>query len=520
MKRIILFLALYTLFSVCADAQVIGPLIDAPWGQGEPFNRHCPKWDGEYPVEVGCVATSMTQIMAYYRYPECTLDTLFGWRTDHIKADTIMPGAPIDWDNILSDYRGSYTDAEAAAIADLSLYAATAVKMGFGRGSSGAEASHYVRELPRVFGYRSCIECDRAFYTQDAWRRLIINEMECGRPVLYTGHNMDLAGHAFVIDGYDYATGRFHANWGYNGTFDKWIDIDVMGQFEHPDDPTFWGLRESLYCNHYALLIHPTEKIKPGADSIAWHEGDVTVEAITPVTNSAHTGGYELLDIRLANHRNDTIAYTFEVLSNAPADTALFKQADYVALGCAILYPRETVVFRTSARYEAEGERILRLSNDDKTTQCATAVNVEAGRMVALRFGDVALERCTSREATFAVPITHDGSGTTGALITYCLFPEGGEEDLRHWQVVAGTAPRELTDRITFRALEPETTYTLKVRWPWDVCAECTFTTPDDASGVDGVGAAEGDGYEYYDLSGRRLPKRANGLYKRVKHLR
>lgn len=507
MKRTALSMLVFALALAC-PAQRIGPLIDAPWGQTEPFNGHCPLWDGKYPVEVGCVATALTQVMAYYRHPACTLDTIFGWKTEHLVVDTIMPGAVIDWDNILNDYRGSYTEEEAAAIQDLSLYAATAVHMDFGRNSSGADASHYVRELPRVFGYKTCIECDRNKYTLDGWHRLIINEIENGRPVLYTGHNMDLAGHAFVVDGYDYDTNLFHANWGYFGDFDRWVDLDVMGQFEDPNDKSFWGEREELYCNHYAYLVHPTDEIVPGADTITWHAGDVTVDEIRPLSPTPHTGGYEVIDITFTNHRADTLAYTFEMLSNAPADTALFEQADYVALGRAILMPGETTVFRTSARFTDTGDRILRLSNDDVSLYCPTNVKVEKGKMVQLTFEEPRLLTYKPTEATLAVDIRTSGENRSGALITYCLFPEGSEEDLRHWQIIEANAPDELTDMVTYRNLEPSTTYTLKVRWPWDVRAQYTFTTPKEPStALDKTTSAEPDGGKaiYYDLSGRRL---------------
>ena len=43
---------------------VVEPLLSTVWGQGSPYNYYCPN---QWPV--GCVATAMSQIMNYWKFP-------------------------------------------------------------------------------------------------------------------------------------------------------------------------------------------------------------------------------------------------------------------------------------------------------------------------------------------------------------------------------------------------------------------------------------------------------------------
>jgi len=54
-----------------ATVTTVGPLLTSTWNQGAPYNYLCPA-DGAGPgghVYAGCVATAMSQVMYYWRYP-------------------------------------------------------------------------------------------------------------------------------------------------------------------------------------------------------------------------------------------------------------------------------------------------------------------------------------------------------------------------------------------------------------------------------------------------------------------
>lgn len=44
-------------------------MVHTTWGQDTPYNDKCPKLDGKLTL-TGCVATAMSQIMNYFKYPE------------------------------------------------------------------------------------------------------------------------------------------------------------------------------------------------------------------------------------------------------------------------------------------------------------------------------------------------------------------------------------------------------------------------------------------------------------------
>lgn len=56
---------------------------------------------------------------------------------------------------------------------------------------------------------------------------LVYNEVDAGRPILYTGVSGYDGGHAFVLDGYN-NTGKVHINWGWDGSDNGMYDIATL----------------------------------------------------------------------------------------------------------------------------------------------------------------------------------------------------------------------------------------------------------------------------------------------------
>jgi hypothetical protein len=54
--------------------ETISPLLSCQWNQDLPYNKYCPvvKYanKGLNPAATGCVATALSQIMYYHKYPE------------------------------------------------------------------------------------------------------------------------------------------------------------------------------------------------------------------------------------------------------------------------------------------------------------------------------------------------------------------------------------------------------------------------------------------------------------------
>ncbi len=508
----------------------VSPLLSSVRDQDDPYNRACPYYmysDSTLSSTrclTGCVATCMEQVLSYWQYPEATLDTLFGWQTDHYTIDAVMPGQVIDWDNILPDYRNGYTDEQATAIANLSYWLGIACRMSWGVSSSGASLSRARTTLRRVFGYKTVDFVQRSFYTDTAWNMLLRHELEQGRPVCYTGHNMALSGHAFNIDGVD-ADGYYHLNWGYNGRYDGWFDLDYLNPFEPASQATTLGQAEGFFCNQTAMLLCPDSVTTLAADSLPESValGCVEVEDFS-FRRSPDTQGYVIADAVMHNTSQSDLNFTFEVLTNLPTDTALFVQGDYVALSAVHLDPGERKDVTIYCQFAETGNRTLGMSDDDQTFFYSQPVEVAAGTEPVLKWGELSLQMLQTADgelrAQFSLPVSNEAeSGTAGNLVTYNLLPEGGDENIRHWDILSLPAGQQDTLSVRYDQLTEGQTYTLAVRCPWTIQAQLTFTATAEGA-ADGVATValpaeqSADG-PWYDLSGRRAVRPRGGIFLR-----
>lgn len=194
-------------------------MLTTTWGQYAPFWNDTPTKDGKQCL-TGCVATSLAQILNYYKYPTQLSD-----------------GTVIDWDNMLPSYEeGKYTDAQAAAVALLMARCGEVVNMQYGTDVSTSQVSDIENYgFAKKFGYIVKYYGYRDYPNQqDAklWKEVIFKELSAGRPVLYGGTSYkngenNYFSHSFVIDGYN-SKGLVHVNYGFNGAGDAWVPIDKM----------------------------------------------------------------------------------------------------------------------------------------------------------------------------------------------------------------------------------------------------------------------------------------------------
>lgn len=507
----------------------VAPLLASIRDQQEPYNMLCPRWtydDGSVSEErclSGCVATCIEQIMAYYRYPEVLLDTLHGWSTPHYTIDDLLPGTRFDWDHYLLDYRDGWTEAQGQAIALVSLACGMAVHMNYGLSSSGANTSRAVEPLRKAFGYGMVTFAERISYSPEQWHALIQHELACGRPVAYTGHNMALSGHAFNIDGVD-AQGYYHVNWGYNGCYDGWFDLDWLNPWE-PTDRDPQGIAEGMFCNQALLMMHPSAEAKPlDVDTLDIDNLGITLRDVT-FLRQPDLQDYVPADFRFYNDGDAPVTYTYEVMTYLPTDTAIFEQADYVGLSAITLQPREEKVQRVYLNFDEKGERILGISHDDVTIPFTRPVTIAQGVAPKLEWGSAELtltKMATGEyEATVSISVANRAAaGYAGSLVTLCLCPDGLEdEDLRHWWVLALPGGQEEVRTVTFSHLQPDTYYHFRLRCPWQVQSELRFwtKTTDDAihdiverDGLDADGTSPMA--HTFDIAGRRLGNTARGL--------
>lgn len=204
---------------------VVGPLLTTTWNQGAPFNDLCPMLDGKTHTVTGCTATAMAQIMAYWKYPRQGRGqhsyTYNPGVTNTVTYSADFSQSFYNWDNMLDNYDGDYTDEQGAAVALLMKDAGYAVDSRWGSGSLGTGGSRSPEEaLAMNFDYNP--DSIRTIGMGDAnFIEQLKRELDARRPIFFSAHITwyTTNAHAMVIDGYtdnDY----FHVNFGWSGDYD------------------------------------------------------------------------------------------------------------------------------------------------------------------------------------------------------------------------------------------------------------------------------------------------------------
>ncbi len=183
----------------------VEPLLLSTWDQGKYYNALCPVATGgpDGRALVGCVATSMSQVMFYYRWPVQGLGTHDGIN---------LANYYYRWNemlNALSNYN--------QGVAELCFHAGWTVDMSYGATGSGAQTSDVPGALESHFRYSTdCNYASKFAYTTTNWNNLLKGNLDAGHPLVYSGTDPDEGGHAWNCDGYQ-GTDYFHMNWGWSG---------------------------------------------------------------------------------------------------------------------------------------------------------------------------------------------------------------------------------------------------------------------------------------------------------------
>lgn len=208
-----------------AVEQLLG---DIAWTQDTPMNDHCPRYSYggyNYPTYAGCVAIALGQIMCYHQYPAQGKGSV-SYTTDsyNINVSSDLASHTYDWTKILPNYVYTQsTSAEREEVAKFVFDVAAATQMDFTPSASNTQDFRAAQALVKNFGYDASLQLiDHRFYTTTEWTNTLRAELDAKRPVYVSGANVygsnsSVAGHAFVVDGYN-ADGFFHVNWGWNGS--------------------------------------------------------------------------------------------------------------------------------------------------------------------------------------------------------------------------------------------------------------------------------------------------------------
>jgi hypothetical protein len=227
------------------DPKDVDPLVSSLWNQDSPYNLMCPE-DPAGPsghVYVGCVATAMSQIMHYYRYP-------INGTNDHCYT----PGNPsygvqcADFENTYYQWNGMMDNINMHnpwPIAELGYHCAVSVNMNFSPNGSGSYSYIVPNRLNAFWRYNNAQYLEKGNYTQSAWINILKAEIDLSRPLYYSGSSTE-GGHAFVCDGYQ--GDNFHFNFGWSGYGNGFYALNNVGgyyigqacvRYFYPSDPAY-----------------------------------------------------------------------------------------------------------------------------------------------------------------------------------------------------------------------------------------------------------------------------------------
>lgn len=250
------------LLNVTPTREVIGqfisdevkPLVTSKWNQGKYFNYLCPaqpdatqyqlqSLDCDNHVPAGCVATAMSQVMFYYRYPEYGVSGI-GYQPVHYELDD--DNNPIDtitypWQvqsfNTLHEFDAmpSTLNFYTGEVSKLMWHAGISVWMGYGPNSSGALSSDALTALKDYWKYnRSAQMYERSNFTATRWADTLKKELSALHPIYYSGTDND-GGHAFVLDGYQ-EVNDINETALYGDTIENIDHIDTITTYEYDID--------------------------------------------------------------------------------------------------------------------------------------------------------------------------------------------------------------------------------------------------------------------------------------------
>ena len=299
----------------------VEPLIKTTWGQEMPYYLQCPLENGEYCV-VGCVATAMAQVMYYWKYPtESSSISAYGggwWGGTTVPA---LPATTFDYNKMLLSYchwdyntsslvQDTYTDEQAQEVAKLSRYCGQAVEMDYSPEGSGAYTWDQYDAMLN-FGFRSTAEdvskdgnwwTGGGGYTNAQWENLIKEELDAGRPILYSASDPSEGGHAFICDGYN-AQGYFHFNLGWYGTCDGWYLTTSLRMVHREGDEL------NFSTGHEMLIgIEPPEGWEPPVSFIRGdvdNDGHVTIGDVSALISYLLTNDATGIDLNAADSDED-----------------------------------------------------------------------------------------------------------------------------------------------------------------------------------------------------------------------
>lgn len=206
----------------------VSPLIKTSWHQDYPYNLLSPVKNGARCM-TGCVATAGAQVTYYFHKDnptELQYDTpTYGYGTP--VTVSLPKGTPIEWDQMRLSGKGTLH--QDSAVAKLMYALGTSAWLTYGDGDGTATSGHN-ENMGEAMKGQFLLNYQYKYKggeTQQEWERLIYNNLQTRRPMLYSGYkDEETGGHSVVLDGYQASTGLYHFNFGWGGQGNGYYTVD------------------------------------------------------------------------------------------------------------------------------------------------------------------------------------------------------------------------------------------------------------------------------------------------------
>ncbi len=239
------------MMSRTADFKQVGPLTRHAWQQNYPYNMFVPQG-----MPVGCVATAVSIMTAYYRWPVSGNKVFY--------HGDFQPDLSVryDWD-AMERVVPNRTDRESTAVGRFLMDAAILSKMTFMSGGSAAQLGVALGRCKEGWFYSDSWLMTTLATDRNKWTGELKGELDNGRVIPST-----VPGHAVVIDGYREQNGELFINenygWGYVESWSKPVSHLEQYRGFHPVP---------------AAIMSPCSSISAQDDEIHWEIADYVEKA-------------------------------------------------------------------------------------------------------------------------------------------------------------------------------------------------------------------------------------------------
>jgi hypothetical protein len=249
----------------------LDPLVTSKWDQDYPYNILCPE-NSSGPgghVYAGCVATAMSQVMYYWRYPLQGTGSHSYYYGQYGTISANFGATEYDWYGMRNDIDSK----NPFPAAELQFHCGVAVDMMYSPNGSGAYSSDVPPAIENYFGYSTDAYFEwKDNFSNTEWINMLKNNLDNGFPMYYSGFSND-GGHAFVCDGYD--DNNFHFNFGWSGSSDGYYSLSSVNGFNSGQGAVFDTYPASgypYYCNGDTYLTLKSGTIEDGSGPIASYQ--------------------------------------------------------------------------------------------------------------------------------------------------------------------------------------------------------------------------------------------------------